>query len=345
MKLRKRKTTEIELGGQDSFLDLVSNIVGILIILVMVAGVRAQFSPANDSNPAEPLADSQMLADIETKYEEMQTKAERAKRLQEDVQNLQIQSEIVTEQVHRQSTEYAALLDLMVSARADIELAAEAKSQTLKEKIEYQRRLLETNAKLEQIDREKAYFQQIRPKTTVLDNIPTPLSRTLGDDKEIHVRLLGGKIVYVPLVELTEQLRRHVSEERNRLLRQRSIAGKVGPVENFELEFVVAVHDVPVQGGMATGTELQAEVVPKFEPMGQPLREALASPQSEFCRKLSLFRRDIYTVTIWVYPDSFEEYQELKKFLHDLGYSVAARPMSMGDPIGASSHGTKSSTQ
>jgi len=166
------------------------------------------------------------------------------------------------------------------------------------------------------------------------------LSRTVGENKEIHVRLLGGRIVYVPLMELIQQLRRNLHEDQNRYARQQTSVGKVGPIENFELEFLLVRHETHAQG-----INFHGEVVPQFEPMGQLLREALASPQSEFRRKLSVFRRDIYTVTVWVYPDSFEEYHELKRFLHDLGYSIAARPMNMGVPISVSPYGTRSSTQ
>ena len=332
--LRKRTTTEIELGGQDSFLDLVSNIIGILLILVMVAGVRAQFSSANVSDPLT-------LADLETKFEEMQIKEERAIQLRENVEDLLIQSEIAAEQLHRQSLEHAALFDFMISVQVEMKLAAEEKDQTFQEKIEFQRQLLDTNARLEQLDRERAYYQQVRPRATVMENIPTPMSKAVGEDKEIHVRLLGGKIVYVPLMELILQMRREVFEDLNRHARQQTSVGKVGPIDCFEMEFLTVSYQIPVPG-----VRLQyAEVVPQFEPLGQPLREALASPQSEFRRKLSLFRRDIYTVTVWVYSDSFEEYQELKRFLHELGYQVAARPISLGEPISVSPYGTRSSTQ
>ena len=300
----------------------------------MIAGVRAQYSPANASDP-------QVLAVLEGQFEEMRAKEDRAVQLQGEVEDLQIQSEIVAEQICRQNMEYADLFDLMTASRVAIDLAAEEKSQTFKEKIEYQRQLLETNARLEQINREKAHFQQVRPQATVMENIPTPMSKMVGEDKEIHVRLQGGKIVYVPLSELILQLRRHVNEEQNRYARQKTSVGKVGPIDDFELEFLLVSYNVPTPGIVLR----YAEVVPKCEPMGEPLRAALASPQSEFLRKLSLFRRDIYTVTVWVYPDSFEEYQELKRFLHNLGYTVAARPMSMGDPISASPQGTRSSTQ
>ena len=344
MKLRKRKHTEIELSGQDSFLDLVSNIVGILIILVMVAGIRAQYSSANPIYA--PKAEPSVIAELEEKYQELQTKSETAVKLRREIEELKMQSEIIEEQTYLQSREYAALFDLMTSVRAGIDLAAEEKSETLKEKIEYQRRLLETNAQLEQMDRARNYFRQVRPQATVLENILTPLSRTV-ETKEIHVRLLGGRIVYVPLNELAIQLRGHIIDERHRYYKQKSSVGKVGPIENFELEFLLITYDAPVRGGgFETRIDLQyGEIAPKFEPLGQPLRQALASPQSEFCRKLSSFQKDIYTVMVWVYSDSFEEYQELKQFLQQQGYTVAARPMVLGHPIGISPRGTRSSTQ
>jgi len=338
MKLRKRKSAEIELGGQDSFLDLVSNIIGILIILVMVAGIRAQYSSANVEN-------TPLFAELEAKYQEYQTKAETAAKLRTDVEELQLQSEIVVEQIYLQSGEYAALFELMVSARAEIELAAETKSQTLKEKIEFQRQLMETNARLEQVDQAKKHLRQIRPKATVMENVPTPLSHRV-ETKEIHLRLLGGRVVYVPLTELAMLFRRHIGEEQRRYAQQGANIGKVGPVDNFELEFLAVTHQMPMEGHYETYIGLQyGEAVPVFEPLGQPLRQALDSPQSELRRKLAAFQRDIYTVTVWVYPDSFEEYQELKKFLQNQGYTVAARPMPKGTPIGISPHGTRSSSQ
>ena len=345
MKLRKRKNTEIELSGQDSFLDLVSNIVGILIILVMVAGIRAQYSTANVTDPPETIADSQTLAQLDAKYQELQTKENTALQLRWDVEELKAQSESVAEQIYLQSESYAELFDLMTSMRAGIDFAAAEKSQTFKEKIEYQRQLMETNAKLEQIDKARTYFRQIRPKATVLENLPTPLSQRV-ENKELHVRLLGGNVVVVPLDELVIQLSGHVGEEKNRYFKQKTTTGKVGPIDNFELEFLLVTYDVPMNGGIGTRIELQyAEAVPTFEPLGQPLRQALASPQSAFRRKLAAFQKHLYTVTVWLYPDSFEEYQELKQFLQEQGYSVAARPMAMGSPIGMSPMGSKSSTQ
>ena len=49
---RQRDRRDISDAGQDSFLDIVANIVGILIILVMVMGVRAKNAPIRLSVPS-----------------------------------------------------------------------------------------------------------------------------------------------------------------------------------------------------------------------------------------------------------------------------------------------------
>jgi hypothetical protein len=274
----------------------------------------------------------------------LQTKENAALQLRRDAEELKVRSEIVAEQIGLQSESYAVLFDLMTSMRAGIDIAAEEKSQAFKEKIEYQRRLMETNAKLEQIDKARTYFRQIRPKATVMENLPTPLSQRV-ENKELPLRLLGGNVVIVPLYELMIRLSGHVGEEKDRYYKQKTSTGKVGPIDNFELEFLLVTHEVPMNGGIGTRIVPFGEAVPTFEPLGHPLRQALASPQSEFRRKLSAYQKHIYTVTIWLYPDSFEEYQVLKQFLQEQGYSVAARPMVMGGRIGVSPMGTKSSTQ
>ena len=53
-KRRVKRKVEQEGFGTDSFLDVVSNIVGILIILVMVVGVRAKDVMVVDAQPEAP---------------------------------------------------------------------------------------------------------------------------------------------------------------------------------------------------------------------------------------------------------------------------------------------------
>ncbi|MDR0522750.1 MAG: hypothetical protein LBH00_12995, partial [Planctomycetaceae bacterium] len=331
-------------GGQDSFLDIVSNVVGILIILVMLAGIRAQHSAASVPAADSPPADAQTLAGIEAEYQAMLEKSANTAQIRHNAEELQTKVQILAEQYRLQGLEHSAYFDAMTTLRAAVESAAGTQG-AVKEAAETRRQLAEVQAELDRAEKAKNDFRQQRPQATVLENIPTPLGKTV-ENKEIHLRLLGGKVVYVPFPELVEQLKRHVADEQNKYIKQRSGSGKVGPIDHFYLEFLLAVFDVPMPGGIGSRIELRyAEVVPQFEPLGEPVQSAMQNSVSEFQKKLSQYRKDLYTVTVWVYPDSFDAYQKLKQFLQDKGYTVAARPITAGSPISGSPFGTKSTTQ
>jgi hypothetical protein len=353
MRHNKKMGESLEIGGQDSFLDLVSNVVGILLILLMVAGIRAQNSPPETGTiqPPAPVMDSQILDNIQTNYEAFQEKELTALELRDDVNSIHEQMEILDEHIQMQAIQHARLFDTMTSVRAAIDTVAEEKDQETKEKIEYQRQILEIETKLGQIGRTKQWIQTNRPQATVIENIPTPISKSVGEkDREVHFRLLGGKIAYVPFLELFEKMKLEIAQNQNQYFKQKTSEHKIGPLDNFYLEYLLAVYDVPMQDayGAGVGKSLQleyAEMVPVTEPLGEPLKSALMLPDSELKRRLKMYRQDIYTVTVWVYPDSFEEFIELKKQLYAQGYRVAARPLEFGTPISGSPRGSKSAAQ
>ncbi len=347
----------------DSFLDIITNVVGILIILVMIAGVKAQQSSPESEATEEIVTESTTATvpvptlpntkDLEKTIEEngrrLEEKAKTAATLRDSVTDIMGQKETLTEQIEVQAAQHAKLFDLMTSIRAGIDLEAERKDKSLKESLELKRQLLEQDAKLEQLDKTKNWILAHRPQATVLENMPTPIGRTV-DDKEIHFRLIGGRLAYVPFAELMLALRAEVTENKNKLFKQRSTPGILGPIDGFNLHYVLIMYDAEMRDVMGSGIgqrlELDyAELLPVAEPMGEPLKSALANPNSEFLNRLRKYRQDIYTITVWVYPDSFEEYRELKKFLYEKGYQVAARPLEFGQPISGSPRGTKSSAQ
>src|SRR6188768_3221570 len=84
--MSRRPRNDAEAPGQDSFLDVVANLVGVLIILVMVVGTQARHAmvaaasaPAETEQPALPdLASSvKEVIDAENGIREMQTKSQR----------------------------------------------------------------------------------------------------------------------------------------------------------------------------------------------------------------------------------------------------------------------------
>jgi hypothetical protein len=350
-KRRKKNNEAAEMGGSDSFLDVVSNIVGILLILVMIAGVRAQSS--KEQRPVEPNVNEAATpnSEITQKEEEYAAAAEKLAPVQNHIGAMNVETELLTQNLELQSAEYAKYFDLLTSLRADIELKAEEKNLGVKEKIEQQRQLQDIDVKLAQIARTQEWIRQNRPKATVIENIPTPLSKSVGDsDKEIHFRLLGGNIVYVPFPELMEKLKGEVVQNQNRFKKSQLTEGRLGPMDDFYLDYLIGCYDAPVRDayGMGIGKQIileYAELQPANEAMGQSLQNTLKNPSSPIMQRLKNCRQDIYTITVWVYPDSYKEYRELRQLLYERGYKVAGRPMEHGKPISGSPRGSRSAAQ
>jgi hypothetical protein len=371
---RRKKAVGVSeaMDGQDSFLDILSNMVGILIILVMIAGVRAQNSGDGDlqreqvdggtvgvsksgswdksveSGEVKKYADESMIRDVEAKFAEYKLKERDAVGVQSAIADIQVTSERIAEQIQFQEEEREKLLGLIVELRAEIEIRAEARGESAKAEAELRRKLGEADAKLEQLERTKQWVESERPKTVVMENMPTPISKTV-EEKEVHFRIKRGKIVYVPMNELNESFLHEFNSNRSRFFANKTTTGRVGPVFDFVMDYLVVRYS-GVSDGSAVGVGQRvalelAEYTTVNDNAGTYYKEAINSEGSEFLRRVLQFRQDVYTVTFWVYPDSFEAFNEVKQFLYSKGYRVAARPLDTNDEIRASSRGTKSSAQ
>ena len=89
---------------------------------------------------------------------------------------------------------------------------------------------------------------------------------------------------------------------------------------------------------------LQLELIPVQAVFGEPVEVALAAG-SQFMQYIKRTVPDTTTVTIWVYPNSFDEFRQFKTTLFSMGYACAGRPLPEGLYISASPHGTKSVRQ
>jgi hypothetical protein len=66
---------------------------------------------------------------------------------------------------------------------------------------------------------------------------------------------------------------------------------------------------------------------------------------SDFRQALAKILPGRTTITIWVYPDGFEAFRQIRRELYRLNYAIAARPLTPGTPIAGSTEGSKSATQ
>ena len=85
-------------------------------------------------------------------------------------------------------------------------------------------------------------------------------------------------------------------------------------------------------------------LTPVADNLGETVNEAMR-PNSQFRLALANRRAKDATITLWTYPDSFDDFRRVKKELYRLGFPVAARPLPEGVPISGSSSGSKSTAE
>ncbi|HOA51817.1 MAG: hypothetical protein WBH86_13350 [Thermogutta sp.] len=333
-------------AGYDSFLDTVTNIVGILIILVMVVGVRAQHLPFTlkpDTSHAESAEEQARRA----RAEELARRSTALLSLRRDILELSATVEMVeAERLARErERQRLALAAALLKKELDEKTVALSQEERRREQLAEaiaacerdiaasQQRLAELSSTTEQVQ---------------IVNHPTPLSVPV-DFEEIHFVIRQGKIAYIPLSSLLDELMSDARRKIPRLFEVPEITGTVGPVGGFKLEYSIVrrtIGEAEIAGVPGAGAYAQLRrwiLIPEGN-VGEPVAQALEE-SSEFRRRIAGYRPDRTTVTIWCYPDGFADFRRLKDFLHERGYSVAGRPLPDGFPITGSPGGTKSSAQ
>ena len=97
--------------------------------------------------------------------------------------------------------------------------------------------------------------------------------------------------------------------------------------------------------GMGSIVELERFELEVVEPqIGETIEDAL-SPGSRLRVELAGRQPRETVITVWVYPDSFEAFRQLKEALFEDGFLTAARPLPDGVLIGASPRGSRSTAQ
>jgi len=339
-----RRTTrrQNDAPGHDSFLDIVTNIVGILIILVMVVGVRAKdaWVDAAEDEPV-PKAGKKQKTDVNTP-------AMAASNAEADIHEISgkinaIRGEIIVEHQRR-----AQLQLLVETVKRRLQQRREQMDAAAREQFDLDCEVLALREQLDTIKRQQKAVENSRAPVTVIEHLPTPLAQTVFG-KEAHFRLLHGRLAYVPMNELVDRLKSEWQQKLWKLKSAPQVTETIGPLQGFRMKYTLerkAVTDETRVGRVVrqmfglSGFVL----VPVSDDLGEPLDEALR-PDSEFRRLLAELNPDMCTITVWCYPDTFDEFRVLKKELHRLGYRTAGRPLPEGCPIGGSPTGSKSAAQ
>jgi hypothetical protein len=338
--MRRREPENSVEPGQDSFLDIVANIVGILIILVMVAGLRVR-----DATVEAAMAGDDLHGDAAALEEEQSTAGMlRSDVLKAAAQVQQLTRERIVRQAERDRLATAAAAwEQKIRAYRD-ELDAESQRA-----YDLRLELAKAKAQLENTRQETAAAEAAKAPTVVVESYPTPLSKSV-EGREAHFQLRGGRVAFIPLEELLREFKDDARQKASKLLRQPEMTETVGPNGGFRLQYTLVRRDITSDTAMAAGragayaTLERWTLIPASGQLGEPVDAALG-PGSRFREVLAQHDPQRTTVTIWTYPDSFEEFRRLKKELYQLGYAAAARPLPFDVPIGGSPQGTKSAAE
>ncbi len=333
--MRRSRVEEDRSAGQDSFLDVVTNIVGILIILVMVIGARVRQIILNPTEPAPvtalatPLAAevanlAQTVASTESEIEELQTQ----------IDAIEIESAAASQARLELATAVAAGKHELEQRKAN----ADAARVEAAERAARRRKL---TAEIQQCALEAESLAHAKATTEEVLAYPTPIGRTVNDD-ELHFRLAEGRIAYVPLEELFELAKAHTRRNADSLTDLTSRIVTVGPSRGFKLDYVVETK-IDRSRWQVLVRSREWVVRPVESGVGESIAEALRA-SSRFRGVLAGVKPDT-TVTLWCYPDSFEGYREIRAELYRLGIPTAGRPLPEGAPIGGSTDGSKSVVQ
>jgi hypothetical protein len=203
-------------------------------------------------------------------------------------------------------------------------------------------------AERDKIQKELGSIRQLpRPKSaSILSKAPVAKPAL---SSEFHFELRRNRISFINLDRLMELTRADAQVRIRMSDRSPVISNTVGPVGAFSLEYEL-VRSVP--GSME---ELLARKNVRFELSGWELLpqsdsrgetyEATRGPLSEFSRAINRLSPDRSTITLWVYPDSFTLFRQIRNELTERGFSVAARPLPAGMTIRGSPMGTQSAAQ
>ncbi len=356
---RRRPRGEKILFSFDSFLDVVANVNGIIIRLILIAfvGARAYHSsmtfvaepplenalavnelppPKADDDPLKSVLDKQRrdLADLRM---QLVKKASQAEDTSSDAQAIDAQLAALAQMkdsLSKQSMELAAAADKEIRTVQTVALS-------LEELAKRGRDVKQAIAQLEAVGPPKKELRY-----------HTPVSKTVTSD-ELFFECKNGRVTYLDLPGLMRDIEDGI-KEKEELLRERfSVEDVTRPLGAFRVRYTIERRR---NMGEALGEAARprdrvhfAYGLGKFivEPVapvrGETLAQALR-PTSDF--RQSVDALDSQTmVTFWVYPDSFAMFRTLRDYLYEKGIEVAGRPLPENEPIAGSPTGSRSRGQ
>ncbi len=325
----------------DSFLDIVASVVSIMIIMVVMEGMRIK------NTPVKPAAVAAVATRVIPRALRNELATEQS--LRADILKLADETANVERVAAARGMERDVLATAIAAAEHEIADRRQKLDGAKRADFDLARSVAASRAELDEVDRQQTRIETSAGKPpVVVESFPTPISRAV-DGPEAHLLIAHGRVVFIPLEPLLELMQTQARREAYKISDQQDLTDTVGPVAGFRLRYTLVRNDVPIEKARDSrpGSYIRLQswtlIQPDNEP-GEPVRLALQD-DSDFRLALRKVVPGHTAITIWVYPDGFDAFRQIRKELYQLGYAVAARPLPVGQSIAGSADGSKSAAQ
>jgi hypothetical protein len=355
--IRRRRRPVRETFSLDSFLDLVTNVVGIIIRLILVAWVGARsytslpellkgmHAGGAETSEPEALPGDPLQDELAWQRQEI---AQAQARMLEQLRQLDL-LKTNRQETEQQLAALAAQRRELLGQETSLEKAESKKAQVAHEAA---LSLADVQKRRERLAEELKKLETLPTLTKTL-HYRTPVSQTVHAN-EAHFECREGKVTFVNLDAMLHQVQQAMRDKEKLLQIQWEAADVTEPFGAFQMRYVIARYRSNFEalvepsspdrrGGFSYGLA-EWRIEPLDANRGEDARTAM-SERSEFRHVIDGLAVEKAAVTLWVYPDSFALYRQLRDYLTDRGLTVAGRPLPEGAHISGSPHGKKSRGQ
>jgi hypothetical protein len=351
----RRRPNPPETFSFDSFLDLVTNVVGIIIRLILVVWVGARSYHTIKELPPTAAAKAELPPPAVAPDDPLHAEMERQRRELEAAQARLLERlralDLTEGEARATESELAALEARREELRrleGEFESSLTAKGSAVPSLVasleDFQKRRERLLAELRELEKTPPARKVLRYRT--------PVSKPVQAE-EWHFEVQGGRVTFVDVPTMVGDIRRAMEDGAKQLRTQWQITGTTEPVGAFRMHYVIERERSGVESAFDAAPRDNVDyryglsewrLEPVQVPRGEAGDLALAAG-SEFRHIADGLSSEYATVTFWVYPDGFELYRRLRDRLADRGIAVAGRPLPFGIPIASSRRGTASRGQ
>ncbi|HTU92027.1 MAG TPA: hypothetical protein VMF69_18230 [Gemmataceae bacterium] len=335
---RRRQVREIEFSF-DSFLDVVANVVGIILRLILVAWVGARSYKAVAPSAPLPALTKEEIAELPDPKDPLAPELERQRRELAEAQAHLLEQLKEWQKLRQDSTLTAEELGRLTAHVQEVD----SEKQNVESKSRQDAQAVRNAAlSLQEIrERSKSIVAEIEalrkaPSSKQTLRYRTPVSHPLQSE-ELLFECCHGRISFIDYGKFKAEIDNVLSdgEKLRGTNRFSSVTESVGP---FRMHYTAEIDQYTMKSALSWELEPIAFV------RGESVEQALA-PGSEFRRVIDSIEPASTAVTMCVYPDSFPLYRKLRDYMHERDIVVAGRPLPEGVCIAANRYGTTSRGQ